>query len=333
MKSSFELRENISVVSRDGAASVADGIAPGGEPANAWAEAPDEDSLKLWWKRIHQHALLSAEQEVTLAKRIEQGDEEAFKEMVESNLRLVASIARKCRRHAGMSLPLADLVQEGSVGLIRAVKKFDHRKGYKFSTYASYWIRQSVMRAIDEQSRSIRLPVHIVESVSRTERARAVLTQQLERPPTERELAFHLRISEKKVADCTERQGDPLSLDMAVGEEDDAMLVDLIEDRSAPSPVDCAAGAALREEIMRAFEVLSERECEVLSLRYGLDAGGHARTLDEVGEMLDLTRERIRQIEKTALKRLKRSSTLRETAQGTIETHGSGNSRHTHSLA
>ena len=333
MENSFPSRDGVPVAMRDGSVAAAESNGAG-ETNSVWnSEATDEDSLKLWWKRIHQHALLSAEQEVALAKRIEQGDERAFNEMVESNLRLVGSIARKCRRHAGMSLPLADLIQEGSLGLIRAVKKFDHRKGYKFSTYASYWIRQAVMRAIDEQSRSIRLPIHIVESVSRTERARAVLTQQLERPPTERELAFHLRVSEKKVADCSERPGDPISLDMAVGEEDDAMLVDLIEDRSAPSPVDCAASAALREELMRAFEVLSERETEVLSLRYGLDGGGHARTLDEVGEMLNLTRERIRQVEKTALKRLKRSSTLRETAQSSLETHGSGNSRHTHSLA
>jgi RNA polymerase primary sigma factor len=302
----------------------------------AWqtgGESLDEDSLKLWWKRINQYPLLTAAREVELAKCIEAGDEAAFSEMVESNLRLVGSIARKCRRYAGTSLSLADLIQEGSVGLIRAVKKFDYRKGYKFSTYASYWIRQAVMRAIDEQSRAIRLPVHMVESVSKTERARAILTQQLQRPPTDREMATHLKISESKVADFTDRAPDPVSLDMSVGDEDDSMLVDFIEDRSAPSPVDCASRAALREEIVRAFAVLSERESEVLALRYGMDASGSPRTLDEVGAMLNLTRERIRQIEKTALKRLKRSSALRETAQYMREPYSRGSSGHTTPLA
>ncbi|HEX8833086.1 MAG TPA: sigma-70 family RNA polymerase sigma factor, partial [Abditibacteriaceae bacterium] len=186
--------------SRDGSDGAADLPYTGGQTGRLGGEAFDEDSLKMWWKRIHQYPLLSAEREVYLAKAIEQGDMQAFNEMVESNLRLVGSIARKCRRYAGQSLSLADLIQEGSLGLIRAVKKFDYRKGYKFSTYASYWIRQAVMRSIDEQSRSIRLPVHMVESVSRTERARNVLTQELQRPPTERELATHLKISESKVA-------------------------------------------------------------------------------------------------------------------------------------
>lgn len=293
----------------------------------------DEDSLGLWWKRVNQYPLLTAAAEVELAKRIEAGDDDAFNEMVESNLRLVGSIARKCRRYAGTSLSLADLIQEGSVGLIRAVKKFDFRKGYKFSTYASYWIRQAVMRAIDEQSRAIRLPVHMVESVSKTERARAVLTQKLERPPTDREMAAHLRISESKVADYTDRPPDPVSLDMNVGDEDDSVLVDFIEDRTAPSPVDCASRAALRDEIKRAFEVLSEREAEVLELRFGLDSSGSTRTLDEVGARLGLTRERIRQIEKTALKRLKRSAALRETAQHMCEPFSRGSSGHTTPLA
>lgn len=307
-----------------------------GSSGAAWqtgGEALDEDSLKLWWKRINQYALLSAAREVELAKRIEAGDDLAFEEMVESNLRLVGSIARKCRRYAGTALSLADLIQEGSVGLIRAVKKFDYRKGYKFSTYASYWIRQAVMRAIDEQSRAIRLPVHMVESVSKTERARAVLMQRLQRPPTDREMAAHLRISESKVADLSDRAPDPLSLDMSVGDEEDSVLVDFIEDRTAPSPVDCASRAALREEIVRAFEVLSKREAEVLMLRFGLDSSGSTRTLDEVGARLNLTRERIRQIEKMALKQLKRSSTLRETAQCMREPSSRGSSGHTTPLA
>jgi RNA polymerase primary sigma factor len=315
-----------------------DGIATSEDTSGQWqgregGESFDEDSLKLWWKRIHQYPLLNSEREVELAKRIELGDEIAFNEMVESNLRLVGSIARKCRRYAGTSLSLADLIQEGSVGLIRAVKKFDYRKGYKFSTYASYWIRQAVMRSIDEQSRSIRLPVHMVESVSKTDRARAVLTQQLERPPTERELAAHLRISESKVADLIDKSPEPVSLDMCIGDEDDSVLVDFIEDRSAPSPVDHASRIALREEIDRAFSVLSDREAEVLSLRYGLDSSGQSRTLDEVGAKLGLTRERIRQIEKMALKRLKRSVPLRETAQSVRESYSRASSGHTLPLA
>lgn len=296
------------------------------------ASAFEEDSLKLWWKRIHQYPLLTAEREIELAIRVEQGDMMAYNEMVECNLRLVGSIARKCRRHAGQTLALADLIQEGSLGLIRAVKKFDHRKGFKFSTYASYWIRQAVMRSIDEQSRSIRLPVHVVESVSRTDRARAVLTQELQRPPTDTELATHLRISVSKVHDITDKVPEPISLDMMVGDEEDSVLVDFIEDRNAPSPIDCASRTALREEIERAFGCLSGREIEVLSLRYGLDGTGQSRTLDEVGTKLHLTRERIRQIEKMALKRLKRSAPLRETAQARGCSFGD-DSGHTNLLA
>jgi RNA polymerase sigma factor (sigma-70 family) len=213
-------------------------------------------------------------------------------------------------------LSLADLIQEGSFGLMRAVKKYDYRKGFKFSTYASYWIRQAVMRSIDEQSRSIRLPVHMVESVSRTDRARAMLTQELHRPPTQKELADHLKITENKVHDINDKVNEPISLDMAMGDEEDSVLVDFIEDKSAPSPVDCASRAALREELERSFDCLSAREIEVLRLRYGMDGTGHQRTLDEVGAALNLTRERIRQIEKVAIKRLKRLAPLRETAHG-----------------
>lgn len=283
-------------------------------PPSAGTDFLDEDSLKLWWRRVQQYPLLSGEREVELAKRIEAGDPVAFNEMVEANLRLVANIARKCRRFAGSSLTLADLIQEGSLGLIRAVKKFDYRKGYKFSTYASYWIRQAVMRSIAEQGRSIRLPVHMVESVSRTDRARAHLTQEMQRPPTKQELASHLSLAEHKVQDIIDKMSEPMSLDIAVGDEEDSALVDFIEDQRCESPSDSAAQIALREEIERAFDLLPQREAEVLALRYGLDGSGQVRTLDEVGLQLKLTRERIRQIEKMALKRLKRSAPLQETA-------------------
>lgn len=288
----------------------------------------DEDSLKLWWRRIQQYPLLTGHQEVELAKRIEAGDEDAFNHMVECNLRLVANIARKCRRFAGSALTLADLIQEGSLGLIRAVGKFDYRKGYKFSTYASYWIRQAVMRAIAEQGRSIRLPVHMVESVSRTDRARVHLTQELHRPPTKPELAAHLEVSEQKVQDIVDRLTEPVSLDVSVGDEEESVLADFVEDFGTPAPADMATLMALREELERAVRSLSQREADVLLLRYGLDGSGQLRTLDEVGLYLQLTRERIRQIEKTALKRLKRSACLAETVQ-----HLRTGSYHGHTMA
>lgn len=299
-------------------------------PAASRDDFLDEDSMKLWWRRVQQYPLLSGAREVELAKRIEAGDAFAFNEMVEANLRLVANIARKCRRFAGPSLTLADLIQEGSLGLIRAVKKFDYRKGYKFSTYASYWIRQAVMRSIAEQGRSIRLPVHMVESVSRTDRARAHLTQEMQRTPTKSEIAAHLSLAEHKVQDILDKMTEPMSLDIAVGDEEDSALVDFIEDLRCDSPSDCASHGALREEIERAFDCLPPREAEVLALRYGLDGSGQVRTLDEVGVQLKLTRERIRQIEKMALKRLKRFAPLQETATFEISfTHNS----HAHPIA
>lgn len=276
-----------------------------------------EDSLKAWWRYIHRIPLLTAQEEIDLAKRVERGDEEAFRRMVEANLRLVGNIARKCRRFAGQSLTLADLVQEGNVGLIRAVKKFDYRKGYKFSTYASYWIRQAIMRAIAEQGRSIRLPVHMVESVSKASKAAAVLIQELGRAPSLTELALELGISEDKTQEIIEKMPEPVSLDMPIGEEEDSILLDFIEDKVGQSPLDAAQLSALRDEIERALSTLTPREQEVLRLRYGLD-GGYPRTLDEVGTHFSLTRERIRQIEKMALKKLRRSQPLRETASHVI---------------
>jgi RNA polymerase primary sigma factor len=295
--------------------SATDVLEAGSTPGPARDDFFDEDSMKLWWRRAQQHPLLSRSREVELAKLVEAGCPFAFEEMVEANLRLVANIARKCRRYAGNSLTLADLIQEGSVGLIRAVHKFDYRKGYKFSTYASYWIRQGVMRAIAEQGRTVRLPVHIVESVSRADRARAQLTQEMHRDPTKSEIAAHLCVSEQKVQDLMDKVGEPMSLDLTVGEEDDAILVDFIEDQLSPSPMETVFHSALRAEIDRAFIGLSKREAEVLALRYGLDGSGQVRTLDEVGMQLRLTRERIRQIEKTALRRLQHDAPLQETAE------------------
>lgn len=277
--------------------------------------AIEEDSLKLWWKRVHNYPLLNGERERVLARCIAQGDVLAEQEMIESNLRLVASIARKCWRGNSGALSLADLVQEGSVGLIRAVHKFDAKKGFKFSTYASYWIRQAILRALDEQNRSIRLPVYVQETLGKTERARVVLTQQLERAPTTNELATYLHSSPRRVLEMDERTSEPLSLDSCVSDEDDSTLCDFIEDCGALSPVDCAIRAQLREELCHAFRLLSPRESEVVTLRFGLDSSGHARTLDEVGALMNLTRERIRQIEKNALKTLKQSDALREAAR------------------
>lgn len=267
----------------------------------------------MWWKCVNSYPLLSAQREVELARRIEAGDLQAEQEMIECNLRLVASIARRCRRGTG-GMSLADLVQEGSLGLIRAVHKFDYRKGYKFSTYASYWVRQAILRAVDEQSHSIRVPVYVLESIGRAERARTTLTQELHRSPTFCELATHLQVPQNKLERMGECPLEPMSLNAAVSDDEDSTLSDFIPDPGAPSPIDCAMRASLREELQRAFKCLSEREVEVLSLRYGMDDGGHARTLDEVGALLNLTRERIRQIEKSALKRLKQSQSLRETA-------------------
>ena len=277
------------------------------------ADLSDDIAIKLWWRTVQSFPLLSSEDEIRLAQRIETGDEKAFTQMTESNLRLVANIARKCRRFAG-TLQMSDLIQEGSIGLIRAVKKFDYRKGFKFSTYASYWIRQAVMRSIAENGRNVRLPVHMVEAMARAERARVVLTQELLRPPSWAELAAYLQWSEKKVMQVMERGGEPMSLDAAMGEDEDSVLAEFIEDYRAQSPQDMASRSALQYELQRALDTLSDREAQVLSLRYGLDGSNCARTLDEVGDAMQLTRERIRQIEKTAIRRLKSCETLQETA-------------------
>ena len=296
----------------------------------ASSDLTDDEAIKLWWRRVQSFPLLSAEREVELAKRIEAGDNAAFNEMVECNLRLVANIARKCRHFAGQTLQLSDLIQEGSVGLIRAVKKFDYRKGYKFSTYACYWIRQAVMRSIAEQGRSVRLPVHMVESVSRAERARVILTQELERPPSVEEIARFLHLPTRKVQEIMERGHEPMSLDAGVGDEEESVLADFIEDYQSAAPAEHALRGALCQELYAALDNLTEREAQVLALRYGLDGSGAQRTLDEVGYVLELTRERIRQIEKTAMRRLKNCVALQETARPHLRYTQSG---HTVALA
>jgi len=277
-----------------------------------------EDSLKTWWRHAHSIPLLTAEEEVQLAKRIEQGDRAAFNQMVEANLRLVGNIARKFLRFAGPSMTLADLIQEGNIGLIRAVNKFDYRKGYKFSTYASYWIRQAIVRAIAEQSRAIRLPVHIVEYVSKANKASALLLQKLGRVPTLAEISAEMGWQEEQTREVVERLAEPISLDVPLGDEEDCTLADFVEDQDGISPHEAASRFVLRLQLDRAIEdLLTEREKEVLRLRYGL-TGARPQTLEEIGRHFDLTRERIRQIELTALRKLRHHGDLK-TALGERE--------------
>lgn len=273
----------------------------------------ETDALKLWWRHVLRIPLLTHQREIELAKLIEAGDQLAYQEMVESNLRLVANIARKSRRFAGHILTLEDLIQEGCLGLMRAAQKFDYRRGYKFSTYASYWIRQAIFRAVADHGRNIRLPVHMVESISRADRARTILTQQLQRPPSNSELSVFMCMPESKIMDIVNCVHDPLSLDLMVNEEEDTTLLDLVADVHSKSISDQVAFSALRQELAQALGTLPEREAKVLSLHFGLN-GEAPLTLEEVGFKLNLTRERIRQIEKLALKQLKTIPSLVETA-------------------
>lgn len=270
------------------------------------------DTLKLWWRYVSQRPLLTHEREIELAKLIEAGDQLAYQEMVESNLRLVANIARKSQRFSAHRLSLEDRIQEGCVGLMRAVQKFDYRRGYKFSTYASYWIRQAIFRSVADHGRSIRLPVHMVESISRADLARANLTQQLHRPPSNSELSVYMCIPETKIKDIMNCVSDPLSLDVVISEEEDTTLLDLVEDMHSKTTSEQLSSSALRQELAQALKSLPEREAKVLSLHFGLN-GEDPLTLEEVGFRLDLTRERIRQIEKLALKQLKAIPSLIET--------------------
>jgi RNA polymerase primary sigma factor len=261
---------------------------------------PSLDSLRLYLGSIGRVPLLTAEEEVTLAKRIERGDIVAKQHMVEANLRLVVSIAKG---YIGRGLTFLDLIQEGSLGLIRAVEKFDYRRGYKFSTYATWWIRQAVTRSIADKGRTIRIPVHMVERLNKLLHAERALIQQLGREPTAAEIASELECEVREVRDVMRMAQQPVSLEKPVGEEDDSALADFIEDVSAESPFEIASEALRRENITRVLACLPRREREVIEMRYGI-VGGRSRTLEEVGRAFNITRERVRQIENRTLKKL-----------------------------
>ena len=261
---------------------------------------PSLDSLRLYLREIGKVPLLTADQEVTLAKRIERGDMGAKREMIEANLRLVVSIAKG---YLGRGLSFLDLIQEGSLGLIRAVEKFDYRKGYKFSTYATWWIRQAVTRAIADKARTIRIPVHMVEKLNKVVHIERQLVQRLGREPSPEEIAEELEMTTDEVREILRMSQLPISLEKPIGEEEDSSLGDFVEDEAAESPFDTAQLMLRREDVVNALSALPRREREVIELRYGL-LGGEPRTLEEVGRAFGVTRERIRQIENNTLKKL-----------------------------
>ncbi|HIR12588.1 MAG TPA: RNA polymerase sigma factor RpoD [Candidatus Choladousia intestinavium] len=263
-----------------------------------------EDPVRMYLKEIGNVPLLSGEEEVELARRVEEGDEEAKKKLTEANLRLVVSIAKK---YVGRGMPFLDLIQEGNMGLMKAVDKFDYTKGYKFSTYATWWIRQAITRGIADTGRTIRVPVHMVETINKTLRMTRTLLQDLGREPTPEEVAERLNVPVSRVREVLKISRDPVSLDTPIGEEDDSHLGDFIEDDTALSPSDSAAFSMLRAELSTALESLTDRERQVVRLRFGLE-DGRARTLEEVGKEFNVTRERIRQIEAKALRKLRHPS-------------------------
>ena len=262
------------------------------------------DPVRMYLKEIGRVPLLTAEEEVELAKRIEQGDEEAKRRLAEANLRLVVSIAK---RYVGRGMLFLDLIQEGNMGLIKAVEKFDYRKGYKFSTYATWWIRQAITRAIADQARTIRIPVHMVETINKLIRVSRQLLQELGREPTPEEIAKEMNLSPEKVREIMKIAQEPVSLETPIGEEDDSHLGDFIPDDDIQAPADAAAYELLKEQLKEVLDTLSDREENVLRLRFGLD-DGRTRTLEEVGKVFGVTRERIRQIEAKALRKLRHPS-------------------------
>ncbi|MFO7263922.1 MAG: RNA polymerase sigma factor RpoD [Bacillota bacterium] len=262
------------------------------------------DPVRMYLKEIGRVPLLTAEEEIELAKRIEQGDQEAKKRLAEANLRLVVSIAK---RYVGRGMLFLDLIQEGNMGLLKAVEKFDYRKGYKFSTYATWWIRQAITRAIADQARTIRIPVHMVETINKLIRVSRQLLQELGREPTAEEIAKEMDMTPEKVREIIKIAQEPVSLETPIGEEDDSHLGDFIEDQDALAPSDAAAYELLKEQLEEVLDTLTEREEHVLRLRFGLD-DGRTRTLEEVGQVFGVTRERIRQIEAKALRKLRHPS-------------------------
>jgi RNA polymerase primary sigma factor len=267
-----------------------------------------EDPVRMYLKEIGKVSLLTADEEIELAKRMEQGDEEAKKRLAEANLRLVVSIAK---RYVGRGMLFLDLIQEGNLGLIKAVEKFDYRKGYKFSTYATWWIRQAITRAIADQARTIRIPVHMVETINKLIRVSRQLLQELGREPTPEEIAEEMKMPVDRVREILKISQEPVSLETPIGEEEDSHLGDFIKDDNVPVPADAAAFTLLKEQLIEVLGTLTEREQKVLRLRFGLD-DGRARTLEEVGKEFNVTRERIRQIEAKALRKLRHPSRSRK---------------------
>ncbi len=263
-----------------------------------------DDPVRMYLKEIGKVPLLTAEEEIDIAQRMEQGDEEAKQKLTEANLRLVVSIAK---RYVGRGMLFLDLIQEGNLGLIKAVDKFDYRKGYKFSTYATWWIRQAITRAIADQARTIRIPVHMVETINKLIRVSRQLLQEYGREPTPDEIAKVMNISENKVREIIKIAQEPVSLETPIGEEEDSHLGDFIPDDDAPAPAEAASFTLMKEQLLDVLDTLTPREEKVLRLRFGLD-DGHQRTLEEVGREFKVTRERIRQIEAKALRKLRHPS-------------------------
>ena len=267
-----------------------------------------EDPVRMYLKEIGKVPLLSAEEEIDLAKRMADGDEEAKKRLAEANLRLVVSIAK---RYVGRGMLFLDLIQEGNLGLIKAVEKFDYQKGFKFSTYATWWIRQAITRAIADQARTIRIPVHMVETINKLIRVSRQLLQELGREPTPEEIAAELDMPVDRVREILKISQEPVSLETPIGEEEDSHLGDFIQDDNVPVPAEAAAQTLLKEQLDEVLSTLTEREQKVLRLRFGM-SDGRARTLEEVGKEFDVTRERIRQIEAKALRKLRHPSRSRK---------------------